>query len=39
MADKNSKQITKRKSKSERTHIRRMKQEARNDPLLLSVKK
>ncbi len=39
MAEKNSKRITKRLSKSERTHIRRMKQAKRNDPLLVSVKK
>jgi hypothetical protein len=39
MAEKITKKNPKRLSKSERTHIRRMKQAARNDPFQLNVKK
>ncbi|RPJ77542.1 MAG: hypothetical protein EHM20_06015 [Alphaproteobacteria bacterium] len=39
MAEKITKKNPKRLSKSERTHVRRMKQAARNDPFLLNVKK
>jgi hypothetical protein len=39
MVKKPVKKVVKRLSKSERTHIRRMKQAERNDPLLLNVKK
>jgi hypothetical protein len=39
MAEKKPKINAKRLSKSARTHIRRMKQAERNDPLLLMVKK
>jgi hypothetical protein len=39
MTEKKGKRITKRLSKSERTHVRRLKQAERNDPMLLTVKK
>jgi hypothetical protein len=39
MPDKNSKKKPKRLSKSERTHVRRLKQAARDDSTLLKPKK
>jgi hypothetical protein len=39
MADKNSKKETKRLSKGQRTHVRRLKQTARKDSINVGLKK